>query len=77
MTATLTVNGGQDTGTATCTGAKKVLGGGWSSNQTGINVPRIVVSTPNGTQTGWTVTAERVIAENGTITISAICALVD
>jgi hypothetical protein len=67
----------ESTGTISCPAGMRVLSGGPSIVDFGINPPRltVVASEPNLAGTGWIVTMRA--AENGNFQVQAICAFVD
>jgi len=72
-TVTFAADGGVDSGTALCTGSKKVLGGGFSSSVNDGLTPYVDASRPNATGTGWFVSASRYANNTSTMTVYAIC----
>ena len=73
-TSTFSADGGQDSGSASCTVGKSIIGGGFSSSTIGKDTPLIAASQPDVGGTGWFVSASRVNNQTSVVTVYAICA---
>ena len=74
ITSTFIADGGQDSGSASCTVGKSIIGGGFSSSTIGKDNPLIAASQPDVGGTGWFVSASRVNNQTSVVTVYAICA---